>query len=120
MIEFARGRFLRRSGRRRAAAEVLAGASDTLAALGAQPLLARCTRELEACGLTPVKRGGGSGSLAPHSTGAVDRATRRPKVSAIARELSREFLVSVKTVERHLTHVYRKLGVDSRAELIAP
>ena len=33
------------------------------------------------------------------------------------REVAVELLLSVKTVERHLTHIYRKLGVDSRTDL---
>ena len=57
LTAFVHGRFLRRGGRRRDAAAMLSGARETLAALDARPLLERCTRELDACGLTPVKRG---------------------------------------------------------------
>jgi DNA-binding NarL/FixJ family response regulator len=33
------------------------------------------------------------------------------------REIAAELLISVKSVERYLTQVYRKLGVESRAGL---
>ena len=35
------------------------------------------------------------------------------------REVAAELLVSTKTVEVHLTRIYSKLGVSSRAQLIA-
>ncbi len=115
LTDFAHGRLLRRAGRRRDAAAHLSAARDTFAALDAGPLLERCTRELDACGLTPIKRG-------PDA----DRTRLTPQEQSIARlaatglsnrEIAAELLLSVKTVERHLTHVYRKLGVGSRSEL---
>ena len=115
LTDFAHGRLLRRAGRRRDAAAHLSAARDTFAALDACPLLERCTRELDACGLTPIKRG-------PDA----DRTRLTPQEQSIARlaatglsnrEIAAELLLSVKTVERHLTHVYRKLGVGSRSEL---
>jgi DNA-binding CsgD family transcriptional regulator len=35
------------------------------------------------------------------------------------RQVAAELFVSVKTVQFHLTHIYAKLGVGSRAELAA-
>lgn len=35
------------------------------------------------------------------------------------RELADQLFVSVKTIETHLTHVFRKLGCRSRGQLIA-
>ena len=35
------------------------------------------------------------------------------------REVASELFVSVKTVQFHLTHIYAKVGVGSRAELAA-
>ena len=113
--DFAHGRHLRRAGQRRAAAERLTLARDALARLGARPALERATRELDACGLTPVKRGDGA-----------DRTRLTPQERSVAKlaaegrsnkDVAAELLLSVKTVERHLTHIYRKLGIDSRAEL---
>jgi DNA-binding CsgD family transcriptional regulator len=34
------------------------------------------------------------------------------------REVARELVVSVKTVEYHLGHVYAKLGIASRSQLV--
>jgi ATP/maltotriose-dependent transcriptional regulator MalT len=116
LIRYAHGQFLRRHGRRRAAADELTRARDVLAGLGARPALERCERELVACGLTPVKRG-------PH-----EHADLTPQEQAVARlvatgrtnrEVAAELLLSVKTVEVHLTRIYSKLGVSSRAQLAA-
>jgi DNA-binding CsgD family transcriptional regulator len=35
------------------------------------------------------------------------------------REIAEAFFVSLRTVETHLTHVYQKLGIQTRAELRA-
>jgi DNA-binding CsgD family transcriptional regulator len=35
------------------------------------------------------------------------------------REIATILFVSPKTVESHLTHIHRKLGVSSRAQLVA-
>src|SRR5690606_7300965 len=48
------GRLLRRTGRRRVAAERLQAARAIFAGLGAKPMVTRCARELEACGLEPA------------------------------------------------------------------
>ena len=112
LTDFAHGRLLRRAGRRRDAAAQLSAARDTFAALDARPLLERCTRELDACGLTPIKRGPDADRtrLTPQ-----ERSVARLAATGLSnREIAAELLLSVKTVERHLTHVYRKLGVSSR------
>ncbi|WP_028064181.1 ATP-binding protein [Solirubrobacter soli] len=115
LIDFGHGRALRRARRRRVAADRLARARDTFAALGALRELGPCERELSACGLTPAKRG-------PD----VDRSRLTPQERSVAqiaatgksnREIAAELLISVKSVERYLTQVYRKLGVTSRAGL---
>ena len=38
---------------------------------------------------------------------------------AAAEEMATELVVSVATVERHITHIYGKLGVRGRAEATA-
>jgi ATP/maltotriose-dependent transcriptional regulator MalT len=116
LIELADGQVLRRAGRRRAAADRLRAAQQRLVALGAAPYLARCDRELAACGLAPTKRHGR------------DRARLTPQELSVAklaasglsnREVASELVVTVKTVEFHLRHAFHKLGVASRKELPA-
>lgn len=110
------GGLLRRSGERRAAADLLRVARDSLIRLGAIPLLDRCNGELVRCGL------------------AVDRPTARPtslltpQERAVARlvcaghtnrQVAAELVISVKTVGYHLGNTYAKLGVNTRTQLAA-
>ncbi len=114
LLQLAYGAFLRRAGKRTPAAAQLRAARDTLARLDARPDLARCERELAACGLRPRRRK------------ERDAARLTPQELAVARlvtaglsnrQVARELVVSVKTVEYHLGHVYAKLQVTSRGQL---
>jgi DNA-binding NarL/FixJ family response regulator len=110
------GRFLRRRRQRRAAVEVLANARERLTALGARPALAACERELHASGLVPKRPAErGLSRLTPQ-----ELTVARLVVDGMTnREIAAELMVSTKTVEVHLTSVYSKLEVRSRAELRA-
>jgi DNA-binding NarL/FixJ family response regulator len=116
LTELAHGQFLRRRRQRRAAVEVLANARDRFTAMGALPALERCERELEASGLSPKRpTGKGPGQLTPR-----EMTVLRLVIEGLAnREIARELMVSVKTVEVQLTSIYGKLDVASRAELRA-
>jgi DNA-binding CsgD family transcriptional regulator len=115
-VELAHGQALRRGGRRRAAAARLQAARDRFAELRAAPYLERCERELRACGLAPAKRG----DFDFTQLTAQERAVARLVASGMSnRQVAAELFVSVKTVQFHLTHVYTKLGIGSRAELAA-
>ncbi len=113
-IEVAFGQFRRRDGQRRAAAAELTAAKERLEALGALPLLERCNRELEACGLTPTAR---KGRVHDALTPQEHAVARLAAADTSNRDIAAELLLSVKTVERHLTHVFAKLGIRSRADL---
>jgi DNA-binding CsgD family transcriptional regulator len=67
-----------------------------------------------ACGLAPAKRRDGDWErLTPQ-----ELCVARLAASGLSnRELAAELMVSVKTVEFHLSHAYRKLAVGSRKEL---
>ncbi|MFG6200982.1 LuxR C-terminal-related transcriptional regulator, partial [Nonomuraea sp. JJY05] len=107
------GRLLRRTCRRRAAADRLGAARAIFQRLGARPLVDRCARELEACGLEPpatVRLG-----LTPQ-----ELSTATLVAGGLTnRQIARELLISVKTVEYHLGKIYTKLGIGSRVALAA-
>ncbi|HWN28128.1 MAG TPA: helix-turn-helix transcriptional regulator, partial [Actinomycetospora sp.] len=109
---------VRRRWRRPGAARpLLLDAEGTFAALGAHPWTERARRELAATGHRPT------GETAPD---AASLEVLTPQEFQIARgvadgmsnvEVAAALFVSRKTVEAHLTRVYRKLGVRSRTEL---
>ncbi|MDA0184994.1 LuxR C-terminal-related transcriptional regulator [Solirubrobacter phytolaccae] len=108
------GERLRRAGRRAEARVVLRAALATFERLGAEPWARRAHAELA-----------GSGERARRRTpDTADRLTPQERqVAALVargatnREAAATLFVSPKTIETHLSHVYRKLGVRSRAEL---
>jgi DNA-binding NarL/FixJ family response regulator len=116
LLELAHGQTLRRNGKRRAAAVQLQAAADRFATLEAQPYLERCERELIACGLSPTKRR----TFDPSRLTAQELAVARLVADGLSnRAVAAELFVSIKTVQFHLTHIYSKLGLSSRAELAA-
>ena len=116
LLEFVHGQVLRRAGQRRAAAERLSAARERFAGLRARPYLERCEQELAACGLAPAKRS----AFDPSRLTAQELAVARlVAVGMSNRQVASELFISIKTVQFHLTHIYAKLGVSSRAELAA-
>jgi DNA-binding CsgD family transcriptional regulator len=115
-VELAYGQTLRRHGKRRLAAAQLQAAADRFATLEARPYLERCERELIACGLAPAERR----TFDPTRLTAQELAVARLVADGLSnRHVAAELFVSIKTVQFHLTHIYSKLGVSSRAELAA-
>lgn len=112
-VTFAYGQTLRRAGKRRQADEVIGTAREIYLALGAHTYVARCDRELKAGGLH-LQRGDGV-ELTPQE----EAVTALVAQGLSNREVAAELFVSTKTVQYHLTRVYAKLGVRSRAELAA-
>lgn len=111
-LEIARGRHLLAVGERRAAVDLLRAARDRLRTLGAAPFLAACEDLLHTAGLTPASAEESLG-LTAHEEAVVARVVR----GLTNREAARELFVSPRTVAYHLSNVYAKLGVTSRAEL---
>ncbi|MEV5890251.1 helix-turn-helix transcriptional regulator [Nonomuraea fuscirosea] len=107
------GRLLRRTGRRKAAAERLGAARAIFERLGARPLAERCGKELEACGMEPpaTARLGLTPQELSTATLVAGGLTNR--------QIARELLISVKTVEYHIGKIYTKLGISSRVALAA-
>lgn len=107
------GRLLRRTGRRKVAAERLSAARAIFERLGALPLAERCGKELKACGMEPpaTARLGLTPQELSTATLVAGGLTNR--------QIARELLISVKTVEYHIGKIYTKLGISSRVALAA-
>ena len=111
--ELAYGEFLRRRGKRAAAAKHLESAKGRFEQLRARPYVEWTDAELAACGLTPKPRGEQTTSFTPQELAVATLVSE----GRSNREAAAELVVSVKTVEYHLGHVFAKLGVRSRSQL---
>lgn len=116
LLELTQGAVWRRLGKRRAALAALDVAHDRLVRLGAEPYLERCQAEQAACGLRPRPRdAAGDTQLTPQEQAVATLVAS----GATNREAAEKLVVSVKTVEYHLGHVFAKLGVTSRVQMVA-
>ncbi|MDK6259367.1 LuxR C-terminal-related transcriptional regulator [Corynebacterium frankenforstense] len=110
-VAFQAGLLLRRNGKRNLAEKHLGRAAEVYSSVGAVAMV-------EACALGN-RRGLHSGGgiefdlLTPQENQIVALVT----AGATNQEAAHQLSVSVKTVEYHLTRIYRKLGVAGRAEL---
>lgn len=110
------GAALRRTGARREAREVLAGARADAEALGCRALADRAAQELSASGARPRRVAiTGVQSLTPSER----RIAELAAAGLTNREIAAELFLTAKTVEWHLGHVFSKLGVHRRRELAA-
>jgi len=115
-IEVERGAALRRSGHRRDARPPLREGMDLARRIGAWSIVSAAAAELEATGARrPNLPTSGVDALTP----AERRVARMAGDGQSNREIAQTLFVTRKTVEIHLTSVYRKLGIASRAELSA-
>ncbi|GAA4923065.1 LuxR family transcriptional regulator [Actinomycetospora succinea] len=110
---FAYGQSLRRLSQRREADTVLSTARELFLALGASSYVARCDRELRAGGVHQSRPERGAQDLTAQEAAVADLVARGLSNKDAAAELH----VSPKTVQYHLTRIFTKLGVRSRAEL---
>jgi DNA-binding CsgD family transcriptional regulator/tetratricopeptide (TPR) repeat protein len=108
------GAALRRANCRREAREPLAEGLDLAHRCGAAPLEERARTELAAAGARPrhVVRSGVE-ALTPSEL----RIAQMAATGATNREIAQLLVVSTKTVETHLRHVFQKLDVDRRTKL---
>ena len=111
-ILFEYGKVLRRHGRRQRADEVLSHAAEIFAQMGASVMVERCAAERRVGGVGLVHHTNPHG-LTPQEEQIAALVAEGATNAAVARELS----LSTKTVEYHLTRLYRKLGVRTRQEL---
>jgi DNA-binding CsgD family transcriptional regulator len=109
------GEWLRRQGRRRDARSQLQAAYEELDALGIDHLAQRASSELAATGEHARKRTYDTqDDLTPQEAQVARMAVQGARNAEIAHRL----FISPATVEYHLSKVYRKLGIDSRAKLV--
>ena len=108
------GAFLRRSGRPAAARPVLARAVAVAEAAGAGWLAGLASAELKVAGGRLRHR-----PAARALTAQEERVARLAATGSANAEIARQLVLSVSTVETHLEHIYAKLGIHSRYELIA-
>jgi DNA-binding CsgD family transcriptional regulator len=118
-LEYARalvdlGAAVRRRGSRVAARQPLLQALDLAHGGGGVAVAERAREELSAAGVR-IRREAQTGydALTPSERRVVERAA----AGASNREIAQALFVTVKTVEMHLGHAYRKLGISSRADL---
>jgi DNA-binding CsgD family transcriptional regulator len=121
MTRLERGRLLRRTGQRRAAARDIGAARVLFGGLGAEPFLVRCDQEL---GASPAPaQGHGQGHGLSHGHPRPPLTPRQLSVAQAAaagktnRQIAAELYISVKTVEFHLAQILARLDVDSRTEI---
>lgn len=112
MIEY--GNMLRRDGRPLEARDSLKRAAEVAESVGAMWLRRRAVEELAAAGGRRRLRRGAQ-ELTPQE----QRIARLAATGASDRDISTHLVVSVRTVRTHLEHIYTKLGIHSRRELMA-
>ncbi len=110
------GASLRRSGSRREARPPLRQALELARECGATPLAERAHQELRATGASPPKL---TRTGADMLTASERRVAQLAASGMTNKQIAQELFVTLKTVEAHLAHAYRKLDISSRNELIA-
>jgi DNA-binding CsgD family transcriptional regulator len=109
------GERLRRRGRRRDSRMHLGAALEAFEGCGATPWAERARTELRASGLTPRRRQPAAREQLTPQELQIARLVAEGKTN---RDVAATLFVTPKTVEFHLTRVYRKLGIHSRSELV--
>lgn len=94
----------------------LRSARQRLISLGARPYVEICDRELAAAGAPAGTR---AVPVLAGLTPAEQAVARLVAAGRSNRDTAAELYVSVKTVEFHLGHIFGKLGIRSRKDLIA-
>ena len=108
------GAELRRAGQRAQAREPLRRALELASRCGAEPLAAIAAEELSAADGRPRRPWlTGVDALTPSEL----RVARQAADGRSNREIAQALFVTTKTIEMHLSNVYRKLDIDSRERL---
>jgi DNA-binding CsgD family transcriptional regulator len=108
------GVYLKRRGERVTARRPFSEALTLAESVGADIIADRAHEELAAAGGRQRRRRGNPDAL----TGAEARVASLAAEGMSDRQIKERLNISVHTVETHLQHVYRKLGITSRRELM--
>ena len=118
-LELVAGRFHRASGDHRRARELIDTSAGRFAKMGARIWQARCAREL-AVELRPSDTSHLEVSEVLESLTPRERMVSRLVAEGLTnQQVASELVLSVKTVETHLSNVYAKLEVQSRTQMAA-
>ena len=109
------GEHLRRHGHRRDSRIHLGAALEAFEARGALPWAERARSELRASGLTLRRR---EPAVQEQMTQQELQIARLVADGKTNRDVAAALFLSPKTIEFHLTHIYRKLDIHSRSELV--
>jgi DNA-binding CsgD family transcriptional regulator len=109
------GAQLRKSGEDRAARPLLKRALELAQACGAEGLAGKAGEELKLAHGRQHRQVTDPDALTPAELRVSNLAELGIKPQLIARQL----FVSLNTIETHLQHIYRKLGINSQREMIA-
>jgi DNA-binding CsgD family transcriptional regulator len=109
------GEYLRRHGLRRECRGRLGAAYEVFEAIGAVPWAERARAELRASGRTLRRREPAAQEQLTPQELQIARLVAEGKTN---RDVAATLFVSPKTVEFHLTRIYRKLEIHSRSELV--
>lgn len=116
LVDLETGRILAGQGLVPEATAKITAAMDTFSRLGAEPFVERAAALLTRAGAAPrADPSARRPALTPQEV-AVSRLVRQGMSN---REIAAELFLSTKTVEFHLRHVFMKLGVASRTQLVA-
>ncbi|RAJ38470.1 regulatory LuxR family protein [Kitasatospora sp. SolWspMP-SS2h] len=107
---------LHAAGRAAESRTVLRAALDAADQCGARPLTERVRGALRAAGARPRRAAlSGPGALTPSEL----RVAELAAAGATNRAIAHQLFVTPKTVEVHLSRIYRKLGISARTQLAA-
>jgi DNA-binding CsgD family transcriptional regulator/tetratricopeptide (TPR) repeat protein len=109
------GEQLRRRGLRRESRLQLGAALEAFDAVGAVPWAERARTQLRASGITVRRRGPGARDQLTPQELQIARLVADGKTN---RDVAATLFITQKTVEFHLTRIYRKLEIRSRSELV--
>jgi len=115
--ELVLGERLRRAGRRRDGRVVLVKAHADFTRLGAAPWASRAHAELRAAGGRVGPEGGPVPAEIDLLSPQEQQVARLVADGATNQEAATTMFLSTKSIERHLTAIYRKLDLRSRSEL---